>query len=376
MTRIRTTHTGSLPRPPDLLAMLMERETSGSLPPGFAERVTAAVTDVVRRQRAAGIDVINDGEQGKVSYVTYVKERLTGFDDEAGGSPMVPAEAADHPDWAERRAGAGGPSRFRRPACTGEVRLADQQAVHRDIADLKAAAPDGGELFMTAASPGVVAMFLANRHYPTHEAYIGAIAEAMRYEYRAIADAGITLQLDCPDLAAGRHTMFADRDLDEFRRAIALNVEALNHAVSGIPAEQLRLHVCWGNYEGPHDRDVPLRDIVDIVLTARPAGISLEGCNPRHGHEWAVFEDVRLPDDRYLIPGVVGSTNNYVEHPELIAQRLLNYARVVGAERVVAGSDCGFGTFAGSPTVAPTVTWAKLAAMAEGARIASERMRG
>jgi 5-methyltetrahydropteroyltriglutamate--homocysteine methyltransferase len=372
MARFLTTHTGSLPRPDDLVAMIMERHSAGAVA-GFEVRVRAAVADVVRRQHEAGIDIIGDGEQGRIAYATYVLDRLTGFEGEDSGR-RIPADFLDHPDYAERMRMLDPRGRqARMPACTGEIRLRDGDAVRRDIANLQAAAEAAGadRLFMTAASPGVIARFLANQHYPSRSAYLVALADAMRDDYLAITEAGITLQLDCPDLAAGRHTEFADLSLEEFRREIALNVEVLNHAVRGIPPEQMRLHVCWGNYEGPHHRDVELRDIIDIVLRGRPAGISLEGCNPRHDHEWAVFEDVRLPDDRYLVPGVIDSTTNFVEHPDLVAQRLRNYARVVGAERVVAGSDCGFGTFVGHWTVAPSVTWAKLRALAEGARRAS-----
>jgi 5-methyltetrahydropteroyltriglutamate--homocysteine methyltransferase len=378
VSRIRTTHTGSLPRPDDLVALLTAHD-QGEPAPELATRVRAAIGDVVRRQTETGVDVVNDGEMGKIGYSTYVKERLTGFGGESQWAARRRPELDDHPDWAERWSARLDRRSIVAPACTGDVRLADPDAVLRDVATLKDAADAAGvahdRLFMSAASPGVIAHFFGNQHYPDRETFLGALAEAMRGEYEAIAAAGITLQLDCPDLAMSRASVFADLTLEEFRREATLGVEALNHAVARIPAERMRLHVCWGNYEGPHDHDLPLRDIVDVVLRAKPAGISIEGCNPRHGHEWRVWEDVGLPDGRYLVPGVIDSTNNYVEHPELVAQRLLNYARIVGPERVIGGSDCGFGTFAVTATVVPSITWSKLRSLVDGARLASEELR-
>ena len=375
---IRTTHTGSLPRPSDLVGMLTAHDR-GEQVPELEARVRTAVADVVRRQSETGIDLLNDGEMGKIGYTTYVKERLTGFDGESQWATRRRPELEDHPDFRDRWAARLDRNAIAAPACTGDVRLADPGAVLRDIARLHSAADAAGvpheRLFMSAASPGVICHFFANQHYPTREAFLTALAEAMRSEYEAIAGAGITLQVDCPDLAMSRHSVFADLTLEEFRREAALSVEALNHAVARIPPERMRLHVCWGNYEGPHDHDVPLRDIADVVLRARPAGISVEACNPRHGHEWRVWEDVALPDGRYLVPGVIDSTNNYVEHPELVAERLLNYARIVGADRVIGGSDCGFGTFATTATVVPSVTWAKLRSLVDGARLASAELR-
>jgi 5-methyltetrahydropteroyltriglutamate--homocysteine methyltransferase len=378
MERILTTHTGSLPRPDDLSRMLLAR-SEGETTPELEARTRSAVAEIVRRQREAGVDIVNDGEQGKEGYATYVKERLTGFDGESEYPTRRP-EMDDFPDFAERWRSFRGATRIHVPACTGDIRVRDETAVQTDIANLKAAARDAGvdaaNVFMTAASPGVVGHFFEDHHYGSRDEFLAAIADAMRSEYRAIADAGIMLQLDCPDLAMSRHSKFAGMSLDEFRREVARNVEALNHAVQDIPAERMRMHLCWGNYEGPHTHDVELNDILDLVLQARPAGISIEASNPRHGHEWEVFERIPLPDGRYVIPGVVDSTTNFVEHPRLIAQRLLNFARVVGAERVQAGSDCGFGTFVGMATVAPSITWAKLGAMAEGARIATEQLEG
>jgi 5-methyltetrahydropteroyltriglutamate--homocysteine methyltransferase len=372
MPSIPTTHTGSLPRPAELTALLAdEGERSAELP----AKVRLAVSDVVARQAAAGIYLLSDGEQGKTGYSTYVQERLSGFEGESANLTSLP-ELERHPDYGARMAALTESLVIRTPAAVGPVRLLDAQAVHNDIRRLKDAAAGAGvpaeRLFMTAASPGVIAFFFQDQHYGDREEYLGALAAAMRPEYEAIVEAGLTLQLDCPDLAMSRHTIFSDLDLDAFRREIALNVEALNEAVRGIPPEKMRMHVCWGNYEGPHTGDVDLADILDVVLRARPAGISVEASNPRHAHEWELFEERRLPDGRYLIPGVVDSTTNFVEHPRLVAQRLTRYAGAVGRGRVMAGTDCGFGTFAGMDAVAPSIVWAKLAALVEGARLASE----
>jgi 5-methyltetrahydropteroyltriglutamate--homocysteine methyltransferase len=377
MTRIRTTHTGSLPRPHDL-ALLLMADDRGEEVPGFEATVRTSVFEVVERQRDLGIDLINDGEMGKVGFAMYVKNRLTGFDGESRWLGKRRPEMEDHPDFAERWKANTDQTVLTTPACTSEIRVKDASGVVRDIANLKAAAAAAGlppeRLFMTAASPGVISHFFANQHYPTREAFVGALAEAMREEYEAVAEAGILLQLDCPDLAMSRHSVFADLSLEEFRAQASLNVEALNHAVQNIPADRMRMHVCWGNYEGPHDYDVELKDIIDIVLRAKPAGIVLESCNPRHGHEWKLWERVPLPEGKYLVPGVIDSTNNYVEHPELVAQRLLNYAGVVGPDRVIGGSDCGFGTVATMATVAPSVTWSKFRSLHEGAELASREL--
>jgi 5-methyltetrahydropteroyltriglutamate--homocysteine methyltransferase len=367
--RILTTHTGSLPRPWDLVATL-EAFDAGSVPDAaaFEARVRQAVADAVRKQVAAGVDVVNDGEQGKVGYSTYVRHRLTGFE----GSSVV-AQRADWADFPEALA-RHPRSSVSRPSCTGPIEWCDRTAVDKDIANLKTAlaGSTAAEGFMTAASPGVIAHFLRNEHYPSREAYLARLADVMKEEYDAIARAGLVLQVDCPDLAMSRHLAFADLGTAEFLKIAGANVEALNHALRDIPPDRIRMHLCWGNYEGPHHRDVPLRDILPVVLRARPQAISLEGANPRHAHEWAVFRDVKLPDDKVLIPGVLDSTTNFIEHPELVAQRLVRYAEVVGRERVIAGTDCGFGTFArANPQVEPEIVWAKLAAMAEGARLAS-----
>ena len=370
--RILTTHTGSLPRPWDLTATL-EALDVGTLPDAttFERRVRDAVAEVVRKQIAAGVDIVNDGEQGKVGYSTYVRHRLTGFD----GSSPVPQRAdwADFPEALARHPR----STVSRPACTSAVEWRDRDAIRRDVANLRAAvaAAPPVEAFMTAASPGVIAHFLRNEHYPTRDAYLSRLADVMKEEYDAIAAAGLVLQVDCPDLAMGRHLAFPELSTPEFLKIAAANVEALNHATRDVPPDRLRVHLCWGNYEGPHHRDIPLRDILPIVLGARATAISLEGANPRHEHEWAVFREMKLPDDKILIPGVLDSTTNFIEHPELVAQRIVRYAEVVGRERVIAGSDCGFGTFARSnPQVEPEIVWAKLAALTEGARLASAQL--
>jgi len=371
--RILTTHTGSLPRPADL-AVMLEALDSGTPPEAlaFATRVRRAVAEIVRRQVDAGIDVVSDGEQGKVGYSTYVRHRLTGFGGESGV-----AKRADWADFPEAAARAERRSLVSRPACNGPIDWKDRTAVQKDVENLRLALKEAQptEAFMTAASPGVIAHFLKNEHYPGREAYLARLADVMKEEYDAIHRAGFVLQIDCPDLAMGRHLAFPDLSNAEFLKIAAANVEALNHALRDIPPDRLRLHLCWGNYEGPHHRDIPLREILPVALRARPQALSFEGANPRHEHEWIVFREVKLPDDKLIIPGVLDSTTNFIEHPELVAQRLVRYAEVVGRERVLAGSDCGFATFARSQSlVEPDITWAKLEAMAEGARLASKQL--
>jgi 5-methyltetrahydropteroyltriglutamate--homocysteine methyltransferase len=370
--RILTTHTGSLPRPDDLLAALEVPLASNERE--FAAILTGAVADIVRKQIEVGVDIVNDGEMGKPSYATYVKDRLSGFDGEA--APFTIADFADYPEYGERFMSQGAMQKLARPACTGPVKCNDTSAVQTDIANLKAAVTQNNvpEAFMSAASPGVISIFLANHYYRTHEDYLAALAEAMRPEYQAITDAGFILQIDCPDLAMGRHIQFSDASLGEFRKNITMHVEALNHALAGIPAERTRIHLCWGNYEGPHHRDVPLRDIIDVVFRANVGAISYEASNPRHEHEWAVFEQVKLPAGKVLIPGVIDSVNNFIEHPDLVAQRLVNLARLVRPENVIAGTDCGFATVAGYSAVDPKIAWAKFQSLSEGARIASRRL--
>jgi 5-methyltetrahydropteroyltriglutamate--homocysteine methyltransferase len=371
--RILTTHTGSLPRPWDLTAMLETLDTGGALDAAaFETRVRGAVADVVRQQVDAGVDIVNDGEQGKVGYSTYVRHRLSGF----GGQSAVPARA-DWSDFPEAAARAERRSTISRPSCDGPIDWKDRTTVQKDVANLRAALSgvQATEGFMTAASPGVIAHFLRNEHYPTREAYLARLVDVMKDEYDAIHRAGFILQVDCPDLGMGRHLAFPDLSNAEFVKIAEANVEALNHALRDIPADRMRLHLCWGNYEGPHHRDIPLREIIGVALKSRAQALSFEGANPRHEHEWVVFREVRLPDDRVIIPGVLDSTTNFIEHPELVAQRLVRYAEVVGRERVIAGTDCGFATFARSvPVVEPEIAWAKLRSMAEGARLASAQL--
>jgi 5-methyltetrahydropteroyltriglutamate--homocysteine methyltransferase len=365
VTPILTTHTGSLPRPRDLVELLRGPVDDAT---AFATRVRDAVASVVRRQRAVGLDIVNDGEQGKPDYSTYIKDRLTGFEGEGAATP-IGADLKDFPDFAAQKQLV---AYTKRPACSGPIAWKDFAAVEKDIANLKSAARAAGitRVFMTAVSPGQAARFLVNRYYPSHEAYVHALAAALKREYAAIVNAGFLLQIDCPDLASGRNTQFQDLTLEQFRTVAAMHVEALNAAVAELPPERMRLHVCWGNYEGPHHRDVPLADIIDILLRARPAGLSFEGANPRHAHEWNVFETVKLPEGKVLIPGVIDSTTNFIEHPELVAQRLRQYARLVGWENVIGSVDCGFATFAVDPSVDPEIAWAKLGALVEGARLA------
>ena len=370
--RFLTTHTGSLPRPEDLVRMMYAKEEGVPVDPAaLAARVRAAVAEVVRKQVDAGVDVVNDGEMSKPSYATYIKDRLNGFG--GTGNTFVYQDLAEFPNLAKRVFGDPGRSRRKTPACNAAISVRDAAAAKTDVENLKAAlaAVNASDAFMSAASPGVISLFFRNDHYPSQEKYLEAIAEAMRHEYETIARAGIVLQIDCPDLGMGRHIQYAALSLDEFRKRARLHVEALNHALRNIPPEQLRIHLCWGNYEGPHHCDVPLADIIDVVLLARPSAISLEAANPRHAHEWTLFERLKLPEGKLLIPGVIESKSNFIEHPELIAQRMARYAKLVGRENVIAGSDCGFGTWVGQAAVDPDVVWAKMAAMAEGARIAS-----
>jgi 5-methyltetrahydropteroyltriglutamate--homocysteine methyltransferase len=372
--RFLTTHTGSLPRPDDLIAMMYAKEEGKPVDrEALTERIRSAVGEVVAKQRKAGIDIVNDGEMSKPSYATYVKDRLAGF----GGTSnsFVYQDLVEFPNMAKRVFGDPGRSRRKTPACNGEIAVADPDAVRRDIANLKAAVGEGTAQrpFMTAASPGVISLFFRNDHYPSDSAYLAAISDAMRPEYEAIVAAGFDLQIDCPDLAMGRHIQYANLEVSEFRKRAAEHVEALNGALGRVPAERVRMHLCWGNYEGPHHCDVPLADIVDVVLTAKPAALSLEAANPRHAHEWAVFETTKLPEGKVLIPGVIESKSNFIEHPEVIANRIGNYAKLVGRENVIAGSDCGYGTWVGQAAVDPDIVWAKFAALTEGARIASGR---
>ena len=375
-SRILTTHTGSLPRSPELQDLLRLREDRQSFDEAsFQSSIRTAVGDIVDRQQNAGIDVVNDGEQGRSQYATYVKERLTGFEGERMVRSRPRLDDADFPEYAATQTSMSSRN-MPQPACTGSIAWKDWPAVERDIANLREAVAGRQveEVFMTAASPGVIANFLPNEYYATEEEYLYALAEVMKDEYNAIAAAGLILQIDCPDLAMTRVSQFSHLSVEEFKKIVELHVEVINYALKDIDPERMRLHVCWGNTEGPHHHDVPLREIVNLVLQARPLGLSIEGANPRHGHEWKVWEDVRLPEGKVLLPGVLDTTTNFIEHPELIAQRILNYANLVGRENVIPGSDCGFGTSAWGRKVETNVAWAKLAAMAEGARLASREL--
>ncbi|MGD9996441.1 MAG: cobalamin-independent methionine synthase II family protein [Ilumatobacteraceae bacterium] len=376
--RILSTHTGSLPRPDDLIQLMWA--VADGIPVDQAAldaRIEAAVDEVVRRQADAGVSVINDGEMSKPSYATYVKDRLEGFH---GESTQVYhfSDLDDFPRSAEIVASNPGRRKRSAPACTGPISVKDEQAAHDDMVHLtrSAAGVDKAGVFSSAASPGVVSIFFGNEHYPTREEYVFAIAEAMRHEYEAIAAAGATVQLDCPDLAMGRHMTYADLTLEEFRRTIEVNIEALNHAVRNIPAEQLRMHLCWGNYPGPHHCDVPITDIIDIVWKAKPRTVLFEGANPRHAHEWKVFADIPVPSDKVLCPGVIEPQSNYIEHPELVAQRIERWASVIDRERLMAGVDCGFSIHVGMQGIDPKVAWAKLGSLAQGCEIATERLFG
>ena len=371
---ILTTHTGSLPRPTDLVDMVLRKEAKQQVDEdALAMRVRSAVAEVVQRQAEAGITVVNDGEQGKPGYSTYMKDRLTGFEGESPAA-AVSGEAKDFPEYTARRAGRTTPTR---PACTGPIAWKDRDAMRKDIENLQAAveAVEAEEVFMTAASPGVVPHFMIDRYYESEEKYLYALADALKEEYDAIHRAGFVLQVDCPDLCMSRHNRFSDLSTKEFKNIAELHVAALNHALRDIPADRVRLHMCWGNYEGPHHLDIPLTEIIDVALKAEVGALSFEGANPRHEHEWVLFKEFKLPDGLIIIPGVIDSTTNFIEHPELVAQRIIRYAEVVGRENVIAGTDCGFGTFVRTEsTIDPRIAWAKLKSLSEGAAIASKRL--
>ena len=375
--RILTTHTGSLPRPADLIEMIRSRQQDpASVDEGaFRARVREAVIEVTQKQVDAGIDIVSDGEEGKPSYATYVKDRLTGFEGERRMPIRIQGEAADFPEYTERRM-ATTATILVRPTCNGPIAWKDFAAVERDIANFKEAAEKAKPVgtFMTAASPGVVAFFLGTEYYKTDDEYLEALSAAMKDEFEAIVNAGFLLQLDCPDLAMSRQSQFFDLSTPDFVKKVERHVEVVNEATKNIAPEKMRLHLCWGNYEGPHHRDVEMRDIVNAVLKARPLELSFEGANPRHEWEWVVWKDVKLPDEKTLVPGVIDSTTNFIEHPELVAQRIMNYANLVGRERVIASVDCGFGTNAASTNVDPKIVWAKLQALADGAKIASKQL--
>ena len=376
--RILTTHTGSLPRPPDMLGLLVEEQQRRLEERSqLDDSVRAAVREVFNRQVETGLDVVNDGEQGRVDYTVYVKDRLTGYEGESvplGGM----TDDVEFPELAELLKPFASPFQVR-PTCTGPIDWMDWPAVEADIENLRAAAADSNaeEVFMTSPSPGQIARFLHNEYYPTDEAYIYALAGVMKRQYDAIAGAGFLLQLDCPDLALGRHQIFSHLSLEEFRDVARMHVEALNYAVADIPADRMRMHICWGSTLGPHHTDVPIADVIDIVLTGKPCAVAFPGANPRHEHEWKIWRDsIKLPEGKIIIPGVIDSTSNFVEHPEVVCDRLVRYAGVVGKENMIAGVDCGFGTFAGRLQVDSKIVWMKLASLVEGARMASEQLWG
>ncbi len=370
MTRILTTHVGSLPRTQKVVDFIFARERNESFSQDdFDVAMAEAVMETVRKQVDAGIDIVSDGETSKISYATYVKDRYTGFD---GDSPRnAPEDLKRFPGFLKRLADDGGTPQYARPLCVGEVRSRGQGELQKDIANLKAAMAANGARrgFMNAASPGVISLFLQNEFYPSREAYLAALADAMKEEYETIVAAGLDLQLDCPDLALSRHMLFTDLSDEEFVKVAGMHVEALNGALRDIPEDRIRVHICWGNYEGPHVCDIPMATMFDTLMSARARHVLFETSNPRHGHEWTVFRDRKadIPGDKLLVPGVVDTTTNFVEHPDLVAQRIERFVDIVGVERVIAGSDCGFGTFAGFGAVDPDIAYAKLAALSEGA---------
>jgi 5-methyltetrahydropteroyltriglutamate--homocysteine methyltransferase len=376
--RILTTHVGSLPRSQAVTDVVFAKEKSDTPDYDAAQSavLAAEVVEVVRKQVGAGVDVVSDGELSKISYATYIRDRITGFE---GDTPREPGlDLIEFPRLLKKLADSGATAKYRRPRCVGPITVKNMEPVRADIDRLKNAAQAGGptEAFMNAASPGTIALFQPNEYYKTPDEYLVAIAEAMRAEYEAIVESGILLQIDAPDLGMGRHTMYKHRTVEEYLNLAERHVEVLNHALRNVPADRVRMHMCWGNYEGPHHHDVPMEQMLPIVMKAKPQALLFEAANPRHAHEWTVFRDRKIPQDKILVPGVLSSTTNYVEHPELVAERLVRFAELVGKERVMAGSDCGFSTFAGFGPVDPDITYMKLSSMAEGARIASKKLWG
>jgi len=377
--RIPTTHVGSLPRPQEVVDLVFAEDRDEAVDPAEYDRVIgAAVQDRVRRQAQAGIDFVSDGEMSKIGYATYIRHRLCGF--EVGDVPRAtPADLDAYPRFRDRLAKQGGSARYLRPICRGPITYEHREPVQHDLARL-AAATDGQPVagaFMNAPSPGIIALFQPNEYYGTLDEYLEAIGEAMKVEYEAIVAAGVQLQIDAPDLAMGRHIMYRDRSDEEFVASVERHVEAINRALRDVPAESVRMHLCWGNYEGPHHLDIPLERIIDVILRAKPATILFEAANPRHAHEFVVWREASIPPDKILAPGVIDSTTNYIEHPELVAQRILAFTDIVGPERVIAGTDCGFGTWSGFGAIDPDICWAKLRSLAEGAQIAGRSvMRG
>jgi len=373
--RILTTHVGSLPRSAAVTDVVFAQE-QGKDPENADAIIRSAVDEVVARQVETGVDIVSDGEMSKISYATYIKDRISGFDGDSDREP--PSDLEEFPGFLARQASSGGTPTYRRPCCVGDIKVKDMGPVQVDIDNLLHAISvhKPAQSFMNAASPGVIALFQPNKHYPTHEAYLEALADAMAHEYKAIVDAGIVLQLDSPDLGLGRHMMFKDKSDEEYQSLAAMHVEALNHALAGIPKDMIRLHVCWGNYEGPHHHDAAMDLVLPIAIQANVGALLFESSNPRHAHEWETFANADLPDDLILVPGVIDSTTNFVEHPKLVAERICRFTDIVGRERVIAGSDCGFSTFAGFGAVDEDIVYAKLKSMADGAAIASKKLWG
>jgi len=372
--RILTSHVGSLPRTQAVTEVLFARAGGKAAEPAGDAVITGAVADVVKRQVGIGLDVVIDGEMSKINYATYISERLTGFD---GDTPREPGQdLVEYPGLLTKLAERGATAKYRRPRCVGEIGIKNLEPLRKDLANMRAAvnASQPADAFLNAASPGVVALFQPNDFYPTQDDYLEALAEGMRVEYEAIVAAGFLVQIDAPDLAMGRHTMYRNRSVEEFLELAAMHIEVLNHALRNIPAEKARMHVCWGNYEGPHHHDIPLAQLLPVVVKAKPQALLFEGANPRHAHEWTVFRDSDVPEEKILIPGVLSTTTNYIEHPLLVAERLERFADIVGRERVIAGTDCGFGTFGGFGPVEPEIAYRKLASLVEGAQIASSRL--
>jgi 5-methyltetrahydropteroyltriglutamate--homocysteine methyltransferase len=382
--RILTTHVGSLPRPQEVVDLLFAQDRGEAIDgKKFDDTIGKAVADAVTKQVKAGLDIVSDGEMGKISYATYIRHRLTGF--EPGQVPRAtPQDLDDYPEYRDKIAASGATPKYIRPVCKGPIKVKSLEPLHQDIARFKAgldkAKAAGAKIvdgFMTAASPGTIAVFQPNEYYPSHQGYLEALAEAMRTEYETIVNAGLVLSVDCPDLAMGRHIKFRGVDDDEFVRNAELQVEAMNHALANVPADRTRFHICWGNYEGPHTRDIAMSKILPVALKAKPQCLLIEGANPRHEHEWELWKAAfRLPQDKVLVPGVIGSNSNYVEHPDLVAQRILRYAEAVGRDHLIAGSDCGFGTFAGFGAVYPDIAWLKMKSLSDGAKLASEKLWG
>ena len=374
--RILTTHVGSLPRPQDVVDLLFAQDRGEPVDQVlFDSTMKRGIADAIRKQEESGVDIVSDGETSKISYATYIRHRLTGF--EGDSSRPTPQDLDDFPEYRDRLVAAGHSATYKRPVCKGPIKVKDLSALQKDIDNMKAALATVKvtEGFMNAVSPGTIAVFQPNEYYPSHEAYLGALADAMREEYEMIVKSGLLLQLDCPDLAMGRHTRFKKLTDEEFLRNAEMQVEALNHALANVPADRVRLHVCWGNYEGSHVHDMDCHKIFPIAIKVKPMALLVEGSNPRHEHEYQAWKDIKLPDDKVLVPGVIASSSNYVEHPEVVADRIAAAADAVGdPTRVIASTDCGFGTFAGSEMVAHSVVWAKLAALTEGAAIASRRL--